>query len=460
VLKVLEELNIPVDYIAGASMGAVIGGLYAAGNSADEIETIFREFDWDLIMRDRPLRKNLSYRRKQEDKTFLVQYPMGFNNWRFQFPQGALQGQNLIMELTRTLWDVRLIHDFDQLPIPFRAITVDIEKGEEVVLDSGNLALAMRASMALPGIFSPVPFQGKLLIDGGLFNNVPIDVVREMGADIVIAVDISSQLKPREELTSMLAVFDQAQTASNRRSSDAQIATLKDHDILIRPEIVGISMTEFHKSPEAIKFGEEAARQVQDQLKSLSLSDLEYAKHKKSRKKISSKEKTIDEIRVTTDSKISKKIILNILQIKPGDPLDMKKIHENIQIIYGLGYFQLITIDFREEDKKNVLTIVANRRSWGPHYLQLGIAAEENFEGPGSYALRVRRLKTELNQYGAEMQSDFQIGGRPTAAVIEYYQPLEKRLRYFMAARVGYAENTLKVIPKSRETVQFRVKGG
>ena len=181
VLKVLDELRIPIDAIAGTSMGAVVGGLYASGFSAHDIERIVSTLNWQDAFRDRPPRAELTFRRKQEDQNFLVKFPLGLRSRRFLLPKGLIQGQKLNQTLRKLTLPVARITDFDELPTPFRAVATDLETGEAVVMGDGDLTSAMRASLSAPGVFSPVEREGRLLVDGGLSENLPIDVARADG---------------------------------------------------------------------------------------------------------------------------------------------------------------------------------------------------------------------------------------------------------------------------------------
>src|SRR5690606_24063595 len=194
VLKVLDEMRVPVDAIAGTSMGAVVGGLYASGMSAVEIERLIQSLNWQDAFRDRPPREELGFRRKQDDRNFLVRYALGVTEEGFRLPPGLIQGQKLEQLLRNATLPVATVNDFDELPIPFRAIATDLETGEAVLMQSGDLVSAMRASMSAPGVFAPVQRDGRLLVDGGLVENLPVQVARQMGVDVLIVVDVSFPL--------------------------------------------------------------------------------------------------------------------------------------------------------------------------------------------------------------------------------------------------------------------------
>jgi NTE family protein len=237
VLKVLEELRIPIDAIAGTSMGAVVGGLYASGMSPSDIERELTSIDWEDAFRDRPARSLLNYRRRAEDSDFLVQLPLGFREGRFHVPNGLIQGQKLSQMLRELTLPVADVSSFDQLPTPFRAMATDLETGAAVVIGEGDLASALRASLSAPGIFAPVERDGRMLVDGGVASNLPVDVARAMGVDRLIVVDVGLPLAGRDQLDSVTQVANQMVAILLRREAERQLATLGAADVLVTPEL-------------------------------------------------------------------------------------------------------------------------------------------------------------------------------------------------------------------------------
>ncbi len=210
VIRVLEQLRIPIDAVAGTSMGAVVGGLYAAGLSATEIADVFKALDWQDLLTDRPPRRELVFRRKQDDRGILARGALGVREGEgVVLPLGLVQGQKITQLLRAATLPVTEIQDFDRLPIPFRALATDLETGDPVVLRSGDLATVLRASMSAPGVFAPVELDGRLLVDGGLVDNLPVGLARSMGVDVLIVVDVSFPLARRDELGSPLDVTNQ-----------------------------------------------------------------------------------------------------------------------------------------------------------------------------------------------------------------------------------------------------------
>src|SRR5216683_1694802 len=279
VLKVLEDLKIPIDCIAGTSMGAIVGGLYASGMTAIDIDATMRSLDWQEAFHDAPPRRDLAFRRKQDDRNFLVRLPLGLQHRKILLPKGFIQGQKLQETLRQLTLPFSNSTDFDLLPTPFRAVATDLETGNAVVMDKGDLAIAMRASMSAPGVFAPVELNGRLLVDGGLAENLPIDVARGMHADILILSDVSFPLQPRAALDSALTISNQMLAILVRKDADRQRATLGPADILIEPAIGTASSTDFSASAATISAGENAARNMLSRLATLSVDDAAYREY-------------------------------------------------------------------------------------------------------------------------------------------------------------------------------------
>src|SRR5436190_5637240 len=263
ILRVLEELHIPVDYIAGTSIGAVVGGLYASGLTPDQIDRALSDTDWRDALNDRTAYKDLAYRRKEDEVRYLTALEAGLRGGHFVLPSGLRSGQKVRFLLQSYLIPVATVRDFSKLPIPFKAVAADIETGDAVVLDHGELADAIRASMSIPGVFSPMEIEGKVLVDGGIADNVPVDVVRAMGADIVIAVDVGSPLLKHEQIESLLSVTGQVMTILTRKNAEKQIRAA---DIVLTPPVSTFGLMAFGQAREIIDAGRKYARDMAPQL--------------------------------------------------------------------------------------------------------------------------------------------------------------------------------------------------
>lgn len=259
VLRVLEKNNIPVDYIAGTSIGAYVGGLYALGYKADEIESLMMSTAWDDGFSDTIPRESLHYEEKKQSDQYNIPLRLGYEKNEIKAPSGILIGQMMTTLLRQSTGLVTMFDSFDDLAIPFRAVAADLETSLAVILDSGSLVQAMKASAAIPGALQPVTIGDKLLVDGALANNMPVDVVKAMGADIVIAVDIGSSLTKKENINTTIDVLNQLSTILTSATTEKQKKLLEENDILIRPNVGDLSTTDWEIMPVALELGLEAA---------------------------------------------------------------------------------------------------------------------------------------------------------------------------------------------------------
>jgi NTE family protein len=445
VLKFLEEQHIPIDYIAGTSMGSIIGGLYASGMTPDEIEHALKSIDWEHIFSDAPPREDRSFRRKSDDRLYLVKNKPGFNNGEVEFPAGAIQGQKFDLALRQLTLPVSTVTDFDKLHIPFRAVASDIVTGKAVVIGKGDLAMAMRASMAVPGAFAPAKIDGHLLVDGGITNNMPINVVREMGADIVIAVDISTPYLPADKIKNLFNITAQLTSIMTRSNADAQIATLTGRDVLIVPNLGNITSGDFTRAGEAIPIGYKAAEAQRDHLAQLSLPQTEYnAQLAAHNPRPDSTPPIVHFIRIENHSKVADGMIRDRLHIKEGQPLDRAQLEADIGDIYGLELFQNVRYDVVEENGQTGVVVSADERAWGPNYLQFGLALTSDSRGESSFNLGMAYHRTAINPLGGELRAAVQFGAEPFIGG-EWYQPLDTLSRYFITPKLSYGVQHINV---------------
>lgn len=456
VIKVLEELQVPIDYIAGTSMGAIVGGLYASGMSVAELETTMATLDWADAFRDQIEREERSFRRKRDDDLYLVKQAAGFNAGKISLPTGIIAGQKVDLLLRSLTLRVSDVGDFDDLTFPFRAVAADIVTGEAVVLESGDLAMAMRASMNIPAIFALTEIDGRLLVDGGVANNLPIDVVRQMGADVVIAVDISTPLQEREELDSVLAITEQLTGILSRRNTEAQIETLSDDDLLILPDLGDITTQAFERAAEAIPIGVEAARQHSSELQRLALTTEQYDEYLASHHRRVADLPVIDFVRIENNSRLGDEVLTAGLNIPIGQPLDVQALEEDIGKIYGWQLFQNIRYEIVEDGGETGLVLRVDERSWGPNYLQFGISIADSFDGDNFFNLGIAYTRTGMNALGGELRMGVQIGQEPFL-VGEFYQPLGARSRYFIHPQVRFRRRNVNVFDAGNILSELRV---
>jgi NTE family protein len=437
VLKVLEKNHIPIDYIAGTSMGAVIAGLYASGLTPAEIEAAVAGLDWDNIFADKGLRQDRSFRRKRDDMLYLVDRKLGVKEGEIKLRSGLVQGQQFDLALHRLTLHARGIRDFDKLRIPYRAVATDITTGEEVVLSSGDLATSIRASMSVPAAFSAVEINGRLLVDGGMANNLPIRVVRDMGADIIIAVDISTPLLKRDELDTVFSITGQLTGFLTQHQTAREIATLTNKDVLIVPDLGEITSGDFSKFRDVVPTGSIAAEKKLDQLQQLSLSDSSYndylALHPHKKKSLPQ----VQFIRVDNPSILDDRMLTERLDVKLGETLDVSTLEKGIGRIYGLDIFQNVGYEVVEEDGQTGLVIHAREKSWGTDGLQFGLEISSDFDG-GDHFFNIGTAftKAPINSLNGEHRTILQYGAEPTL-ITELYQPLDIQERFYIKPIVG-----------------------
>ncbi|BFM42655.1 patatin-like phospholipase family protein [Flavobacterium sp. CFS9] len=364
VLKVLEEAGIKIDYIGGTSMGSIIGGLYASGYNASQIDSIFKKTNFDELINDYIPRSSKNFYGKKNDELYAVVLP--FSKFRIGIPEALSKGMynyNLLSDLTR---NVRHVRDFNQLPTPFLCIGTNIETGEEVLLNKGNLVQAMMASSAFPSLFTPVEIDGNLLVDGGVVNNYPIKEVRNLGADIIIGVDVQDDLMNRKNLKNATKILVQI---TNLQSIDKMKSKIKDTDVYIKPDIRDYGVISFDKGEEIIRKGEEAAFAVYERIKSLTD---EAHFYKKPKLKIASDTLQIKEINSENLENYTKEYIRGKLRFKPGSTITYNDLKRGINNLNATQNFSTISYCLQPDDQQDDLDIVLKENPTQT-FLKLGL---------------------------------------------------------------------------------------
>ncbi|MGY4516323.1 patatin-like phospholipase family protein [Lysobacter sp. HA18] len=444
VLKQLEVLHVHVDCIAGTSMGALVGGLYASGRSAADIEQLVRSTDWPQMFDDSVPRPERSYRRKLDDRDSLATLGVGLSSKGLRASPGLIQGERILAFLERETLQTSTIDRFDDLPIPFRAVATDINSGGAVVLDHGSLAMAMRASMSLPAVFHPVEIDGRLLLDGGLADQVPIDVARDMGADIVIAVDVGTPLGTLGPDAGALQVLSQIGGMMTTANTHAQLATLGPRDVLITPQLGDrISTSDFDKALEALDIGADAAKAATPALAHLS-SPLDTDRAARTAALKRSGPPVIEFVRVDNSTAYSDALLLDRLHVEVGKPLDIDRLESQTLDVYGFGTFSRVSYEVVNESGRTGVVLHASPKTQGPNYLQLGLTHSSDFDGDYDTTIRAAILFAPLNARGGEGRVTAAIGSEP-ALIGEYYQPLDLAGRNVFSGRLAYENPNLNV---------------
>ncbi|HBC3420189.1 serine protease [Vibrio parahaemolyticus] len=443
VLKALEEMHIPVDIITGTSMGAYVGGLYATGMSADEIESFIYSVDWNCGYRDRVDRSQRRVRDKEYEDRYQITTDLGLRFGEVRAPTGVVQGQNMLRVLRETTGNLGRFDSFDELAIPYRSVATDILELDEVVIGNGYLVDAMMASMSVPGALPPYKLNGHMLVDGGVVNNMPVDVARAMGADVVIAVDISTDYKTEDDFTGLFTVADQLSNYLVRRSTQQQVETLQEHDVYIRPNVGQMETVEFDKMPWAFQSGYDITKEMESKLAGLRLSNAEYQKYIDHKQEVRKKlvygdDRVVDEIVIVNNTHYSDVLLTNRLELETGRKIETAEIEKAVENLYALDRFELITYHFEEVDGSNLLVFDVNEKSWGPNYLNFRFFLEDDFDTDSQYGIGMSTNFTNLNSHGAEMALNVEMG---TDKLIEaeLYSPVLSSQEFFVAGKVAYS---------------------
>ena len=440
VLKALEAARVPVDVIVGTSMGAIIGGLYASGMTSEDLEREILAVNWGDLFDRREPRQLLSQRRKEEDFELSPVLMLGFRNGEFVLPTGAVSTRSLEMLLRRYTLSTRHLASFDGLPTPFRAVATDMETGQAVVLDHGDLAAALRASMSVPAVFSPLEVDGRVLGDGGLVNNLPVDVARRMGADVVIAVNIGTPLAGRETLGSVVGITSQMVNILTEQNVQASIATLTPRDLLLAPPLGQLTSADFGKAAELVKIGNDYAKTVGEALVRFSVDAPRYQRWVATRE--SQAQANTGRIGAVASVKFEgvnerrAERLATTMDTREGQRLDVPRLEDDLQRLAALGDFERVDYSLvRRADGAEDLTVHLRENTWGPNYLRVGLDLRTDFQGQGAFNLRISHNRHWLNDSGAEWRNRVQLG-ETVGLYSEIYQPLTLRSDRFAAAYV------------------------
>ena len=458
VLKVLERERVPVCAIAGTSMGAVVGALYASGMTPAEIEKALASVDWVDLFRDDPARASLPMRRKEAQLNYRLELEAGWRDGAPVFPSGAVQGQKLGLLLRRLMLDASRTPDFDDLPIPFRTVATDIVTGERVVFESGDLMMAVRASMAVPAIFAPAEVDGRLLVDGGIVDNLPIGLVREMGADVVIAVDVGAPLMARDDLRTPVDVAYQMVSVLVQEQVKASIAALGEDDVLIVPPLANFSSAAFDESLTVIPKGVEAAEAEAPRFRHLALPEADYAEWRRERR-IGALDPppTIAFVDVVPGQARTTRLVAYRAQALVGQPLDVDAVEAKIAGTYAEGSFQRIGWRTVERDGETGIELLPVDKAWGPMFFNVGLQLEDDFAGRSDYQLTAELLKTGVSGDGDELRALLRLG-RLTELSADWFAPLDLDRRFYLGVDTGYrAFDVPLVLDDGRTAAEFRL---
>ncbi|MEM9139497.1 MAG: patatin-like phospholipase family protein, partial [Pseudomonadota bacterium] len=426
VIRELERLGLRPDVVTGTSMGAIIGGLYAAGYTPEDLERVALEIEWGSILNDssdRRLEHPLRRDSRLEPLSVQADLPIGIGAGGIQLDAGLVDGVKLTAILAQLTTQVNQIESFDNLPIPFRAVATDLTTGQPVVLDHGPLVDALRASMSIPALFPPVTIDGRLLVDGGVSNNLPIDVARAMGADIVIVSSIPPAAKEASQLGSFGASL--AQTLSifiHSRTRDL-LATLTPRDVLLVPDVGSVGMLDFAEAPATIVEGTKTVAENAERLMALAGRRPPLA----ARPAVGDLRKqplAYDRLIVRYDGTLDPEVIRRRLGLPDAGAATGREIEEAIARVYGLDLFENVVYRRDRTGGEDLLIIEASQRNDGSFRPSLGLALNDTFGGDGDFSIALGGGVAELNSLGGRIDLDLAFG-RTDALQLRFEQPLD-----------------------------------
>lgn len=449
VLKWIEANHIPVHYIAGTSMGGLIGGCYAMGMSPDEMRNILMKIDWSDAFQSEPPFEKLPFRRKEDRRAFSTHFVLGLKHG-LNLPAGINPANSIGLLLSRICLPYSPLTRFDDLPIPFRCMAVDLERGKTVVLKDGPLETALRATIAIPGAFTPVERDGKLLSDGGLMNNIPTEALKAMGTDILIAVDISSNIDERSRLTSLIDILGQTQAIAvyaNERQS------LKLADIIVTPDLKEMTALDFTHIEEQIQRGYDSAAAKKNILTKLSLSQPEWDAYVAKRSARMRNAILPTFVQVTGASQKMNRQLARDFSKFARKPLNATLLEDKLTSITGEGQFESFQYEQTHANSKDGLLIRANEKKYGPPFIRYGLEINGADSDNIQVDLAARLIAQDVGMPGAETRTDFRLGSSREAA-FEYYRPLAGT-RWFAAPRAFYLDHNISIFQGGSRTAIY-----
>jgi NTE family protein len=451
VLRALQELRIPVDIVVGTSMGSVVGGAYAAGSSVDQLEQLVRRTDWNAVVADRPPRDQLVARRREEDLLLPSRIEFGAHLDGVSLPPAAAGNEALELALTRVLPPGARDKPANLLQLPFRSVASDLVTGELVELTDTPLFLAMRASLAVPGVFAPVRVNQRLLVDGGLVRNLPVDVAREMGADIIIAVNVGTPLAQEKELVSAVSVAQQMLQILTEQNVQRSLKELRPNDVLLQPDLGGIGFLDFGRHDRAMKEGEAAVRAMSARLVGLALPESQYAAYEVNR---SSAPVAIDQpvkltrLEVAASGRINPKELEVQSGLKLGQMVTSEQATAAGNQLFGRGDLSRVETEVRDDENGRSVLIKPTEADWAHSRLRVGLELNSDFSENSAFQFKAMHVLSSLNDWGAELRTIGSVGTQ-RALGFQFWQPLGAGSQWYVAPALEYASGASDIFNSS-----------
>ena len=453
VLKWLEEHHVPLDYVAGTSMGGLVGGLYASGYDYQEMSEFISQIDWSEALQLSSPFNDLAFRRKEDEVAFPNQLELGLRHG-ISLPPSLSSGNGVGLLISRFTSPYVGMKSFDDLPTPFRCVAVDLKTGKQVIFQNGALFDALRSTMALPGIFSPWKVGNEVLVDGGVLNNLPVDVAKNMGCDVVIAVALRSPAIEGKPPSSILGIAN--------RTLDIQVVGNQQRnmglaDILLMPELEGFGSLDFYRAKELATLGYEAAERKARFLETLAVNDSDWAAHLQARQSRRRKATTAPAfISVTAVPQDQVPRIEERLSHLTGTNFNQATLDKELTIITGYGRYESADYRAAEENQGEGIGVHLRAKDYGPPFLNLGFTIDGSSGDGLRFGFGGRLTFLDLGGPRSEWRTDFNVGTYNYIATEYYWRP--KASPFFIAPRVSYGDSAFSYYKNGENILTFRLK--
>lgn len=457
VLEVLKEQNVPIACVSGTSMGGLVSGAFAAGLTPDEMLTALDAANWRDMFIDKPDASQIGARNKVVARAYMPGSEVGLTEEGLRGIPGIVDGQKIKLFFNRLVGSQYGERTIESLGIPTAIIATDLLTGEKVVFREGSLTTAMRASMSVPGVLTPVRYGDRVLVDGGLVDNVPIDVVRSLcEVDVVIAVNVGSPMLEAEDIGGILSISAQMINLLTEQNVARSLQGLLPQDVYIKPELGDLTAGDFDRYREAAKMGRAAAEAVLPQLKALSAPRANYDAWWQAVASARPERVVVDEVEIAELKHVNPDLVRKRLSDYTGQEVNTAELDKELTRLYGEGDYQFVDYSLTSARDRNILRVVPVEKAWGPDYLRFGLELDSVLGDTADYNLRVAYHKTWLNPLGGQWLSGLQIGDEPTVFT-EFYQPLDVGQRYFVQPRIGFRRETINIYQNNDRLAQYKL---
>ena len=457
VLKVLEEMHVPIDCIAGTSMGALIGGGYASGIPAKDLETFVSTIDWGKVVGSQGRRDLEPIEQKRAGATYSNDFEFGLTEDGLTLPGGLVNTSNIEDLLRSYVANARAVSQFDKLPIPYRAVATDMVTGKMVVLDKGDLATAMRASMAIPGAFAPVLMDNMILNDGGLVRNIPIDVARDLCADHVIVVNLVEPSINPKRLRTATQLLSRTMDVMIEANETLQLQTIREGDIRIDVEMGDITTADFERVPDTIPLGEKATRAHAAELAAYAVPEAQYTAWRTSVTRSQNVETRLADVRFEGLKRVNPAFLKSRADLKAGDQVDIDKLSQEAQRMSVLQDFDSVGYRLEGDAEAPVLTWLPREKSWGPDYIKADLGLYTSSDGDLEFALYGRHVRTWVNHLGAEWRNELLFGGE-TLLTTSFFQPVDQAHRFFFEPRAAFSRTFENIFINDERIARYQFR--